>query len=112
MSRFHRQASAPPTDPSLEALRADPAHVRRVPERGERLSALSCARVLVLGSRVPFRIGTDEKGVTRVLGGNPETGPFYVETASPGDVLAVHNRNAGVVMRLPKDHLKTIPRKR
>jgi amidase len=34
--------------------------------------------------------GTDEHGVTRVLGGNPETGPFYVETAIPGDVLAVH----------------------
>jgi amidase len=34
--------------------------------------------------------GTDEKGVTRVLGGNPETGPFYVESASPGDTLVVH----------------------
>ena len=34
--------------------------------------------------------GTDEKGVTRVLGGNPETGPFYIETAVPGDTLAVH----------------------
>jgi amidase len=34
--------------------------------------------------------GKDEKGVTRVLGGNPETGPFYVETAAPGDMLAVH----------------------
>ena len=34
--------------------------------------------------------GTDEKGVTRVLGGNPQTGPFYVETAMPGDVLAIH----------------------
>ena len=34
--------------------------------------------------------GTDEKGVTRVLGGNPQTGPFYVETAMPGDVLVVH----------------------
>jgi acetamidase/formamidase len=34
--------------------------------------------------------GTDEKGVTRVLGGNPETGPFYIETASPGDILVVH----------------------
>jgi amidase len=34
--------------------------------------------------------GTDEKGVTRVLGGNPETGPFYVETAEPGDTLVVH----------------------
>lgn len=34
--------------------------------------------------------GKDEKGVERVLGGNPETGPFYVETAEPGDTLAVH----------------------
>lgn len=33
--------------------------------------------------------GTDEKGVTRVLGGNPETGPFFIETAMPGDVLVV-----------------------
>jgi acetamidase/formamidase len=33
--------------------------------------------------------GTDEKGVARVLGGNPLTGPFYVETAMPGDVLAI-----------------------
>jgi len=28
--------------------------------------------------------GTDEKGVTRVLGGNPQTGPFFIETAGPG----------------------------
>ncbi len=34
--------------------------------------------------------GADEKGVTRVLGGNPETGPFYIETAAPGDMLVVH----------------------
>ena len=34
--------------------------------------------------------GTDENNVTRVLGGNPETGPFYVETAMPGDMLVVH----------------------
>jgi amidase len=34
--------------------------------------------------------GVDEKGVTRVSGGNPETGPFFIETAMPGDVLAVH----------------------
>jgi len=34
--------------------------------------------------------GTDEKSVTRVLGGNPETGPFYIETAGPGDTLVVH----------------------
>ncbi len=34
--------------------------------------------------------GSDEKGVKRVLGGNPETGPFYVEGAQPGDTLVVH----------------------
>lgn len=34
--------------------------------------------------------GADEKGVTRVYGGNPETGPFYIETAVPGDTLVVH----------------------
>jgi amidase len=34
--------------------------------------------------------GTDEKGVPRVLGGNPETGPFYIESAQPGDTLVVH----------------------
>lgn len=34
--------------------------------------------------------GTDEKGVRRVLGGNPETGPFFIETAMPGDTMAVH----------------------
>jgi amidase len=34
--------------------------------------------------------GTDEKGVPRVMGGNPQTGPFYLETAVPGDTLVVH----------------------
>jgi len=34
--------------------------------------------------------GSDQHGVKRVLGGNPETGPFYVETAWPGDILVVH----------------------
>lgn len=34
--------------------------------------------------------GADEKGVNRVLGGNPQTGPFYVTSAAPGDTLAVH----------------------
>src|SRR4051794_10460216 len=33
--------------------------------------------------------GTDKNGKKRVLGGNPLTGPFYVETALPGNVLAV-----------------------
>ncbi len=43
--------------------------------------------------------GTDEKGVTRVLGGNPETGPIYVESAAPGDTLVVHV----VKLRLNRD---------
>ena len=44
--------------------------------------------------------GTDEHGTKRVLGGNPETGPFYVETAWPGDTLVVHfNR-----IRLNRDY--------
>jgi amidase len=34
--------------------------------------------------------GRDAHGVRRVLGGNPQTGPFYVEGAMPGDILVVH----------------------
>jgi amidase len=34
--------------------------------------------------------GVDEHGVRRVRGGNPETGPFYVQSAEPGDTLVVH----------------------
>ena len=34
--------------------------------------------------------GTDENGVRRAPGGNPLTGPFYVEGAWPGDTLVVH----------------------
>lgn len=34
--------------------------------------------------------GADENGKDRVAGGNPETGPFYIETALPGDTLVVH----------------------
>jgi len=33
--------------------------------------------------------GADERGIRRSLGGNPQTGPFYIETAFPGDTLAV-----------------------
>jgi len=34
--------------------------------------------------------GTDPKGVRRTSGGNPLTGPFYVEGAVPGDTLVLH----------------------
>jgi acetamidase/formamidase len=33
--------------------------------------------------------GTDPKGVRRSGGGNPETGPFFIEGAFPGDTLVV-----------------------
>lgn len=33
--------------------------------------------------------GVDEKAKSRSLGGNPQTGPFYIEGAMPGDVLVV-----------------------
>jgi acetamidase/formamidase len=33
--------------------------------------------------------GTDPKGVRRTSGGNPLTGPFYIEGAVPGDTLIV-----------------------
>jgi len=47
--------------------------------------------------------GKDEKGVTRVLGGNPETGPFYIETAAPGDTLVVHLTH----LRLNRDYAES-----
>jgi amidase len=34
--------------------------------------------------------GTDWNGVRRWAGGNPQTGPFYVEGVMPGDVVAIH----------------------
>jgi acetamidase/formamidase len=65
-STFHRQFSAV-TKPVLSVFPGDTVHTTTV-DAG----------------------GTDEKGVTRVLGGNPQTGPFFVETAGPGDTLVVH----------------------
>ncbi|HJR75281.1 MAG TPA: acetamidase/formamidase family protein [Luteimonas sp.] len=34
--------------------------------------------------------GVDEHGKTRALFGNPQTGPFFIAGARPGDVLAIH----------------------
>jgi amidase len=34
--------------------------------------------------------GTDPKGVRRTSGGNPLTGPFYIDGAFPGDTLVIH----------------------
>lgn len=33
--------------------------------------------------------GVDERGITRALFGNPQTGPFFIAGAQPGDVLAI-----------------------
>ncbi len=43
--------------------------------------------------------GVDSAGVTRAMYGNPQTGPFYVVGARPGDVLAVQIRR----LRLNRD---------
>jgi acetamidase/formamidase len=34
--------------------------------------------------------GNDYNSQKRVMGGNPQTGPFFVQSAMPGDVLVVH----------------------
>ncbi|HWW97209.1 MAG TPA: acetamidase/formamidase family protein [Edaphobacter sp.] len=34
--------------------------------------------------------GNDEHDIKRVAGGNPQTGPFYIQSAAPGDTLVVH----------------------
>ena len=34
--------------------------------------------------------GTDAKGVKRGQGPNPQTGPFFIQGAEPGDTLVVH----------------------
>ena len=44
--------------------------------------------------------GIDEKGIRRVAGGNPETGPFYIETAMPGDTLVIHIKH----LKLNRDY--------
>jgi amidase len=43
--------------------------------------------------------GRDAKNTARSMGGNPETGPFFVEGAMPGDTLAIRF----VRMRLNRD---------
>jgi len=48
--------------------------------------------------------GADEHGETRALYGNPQTGPFFVATARPGDVLAVHIQR----LRLNRDHAESL----
>ncbi len=64
-SEFHRQLSAD-VKPALRIWPGDVVRTRSVDAGGQ-----------------------DEKSLRRVMGGNPLTGPFYIEGAMPGDVLAV-----------------------
>ncbi len=48
--------------------------------------------------------GVDEHGVTRALYGNPQTGPFYIDTAEPGDTLVVHLKR----LRLNRDYADSL----
>jgi hypothetical protein len=77
--------------------------------------------------------GSDAQGVTRGRAGNPQTGPFIVSGAAPGDTLAITltptlvtgsvagrwdigeyrvsvvvGRNAGIVMKLSRDRLQRL----
>ncbi len=66
--------------------------------------------------------GVDKHGVKRASGSNPLTGPFYIEGAIPGDVVAVHIRKLKinrpwaigakffVPRSLPDSVLKKLPR--
>ena len=46
----------------------------------------------VIATRTIDSGGVDEHGRTVALYGNPQTGPFFIAGANPGDVLAVHIR--------------------
>lgn len=48
--------------------------------------------------------GVDEDGITRALFGNPQTGPFYVGTAAPGDTLVVRIKR----LRLNRDYADSL----
>jgi len=48
--------------------------------------------------------GVDENGVTRALFGNPQTGPFFVAGAAPGDTLVVHIRR----LKLNRDYADSL----
>jgi amidase len=48
--------------------------------------------------------GVDENGQTRALFGNPQTGPFFVGTAEPGDTLVVHIKR----LRLNRDYADSL----
>ena len=83
---------------SATRLPARPAHARvldYIPTDYANEFSAHRAPVLLLwpGDTVRTRTldsgGVDEHGVTRALFGNPQVGPFYVDGAEPGDILAI-----------------------
>lgn len=48
--------------------------------------------------------GVDENGITQALFGNPQTGPFFVGTAAPGDTLVVRIKR----LRLNRDYADSL----
>ena len=57
-------------------------------------SAIAPAMHIFPGDTVNTRTvdagGVDWNGVQRTAGGNPQSGPFYIDGAMPGDVIAIH----------------------
>ena len=72
-----------------------PAHINFTPTSFSNLFSLNREPVLKIHSGDTVQTetvdaaGYDKNGVKRQKGGNPLTGPFYVEDCLPGDVLAV-----------------------
>jgi len=98
----HTQSDDPKTTKSTWTARrtpsrqpGPPARHEFVPSAFQRLFSATIPPVLhvwpgdTVHTTTVDAAGIDETGAARVLGGNPQTGPFYVETAMPGDVLAV-----------------------
>lgn len=81
-----RRAAIPPKEPRIHDFE---------PKEFHRLFSDAIAPVLHIFPGDTVRTwtvdagGVDSKGVRRSLGGNPETGPFYIEGALPGDTLAI-----------------------
>lgn len=90
---------------------ADPGHAHVFePERYSNEFTAHREPVLVIrpGDRVSTSTldsgGVDRDGKTRALYGNPQTGPFFVAGAQPGDVLAVRIRK----LRLNRDYAESL----
>ncbi|MFL5808060.1 MAG: hypothetical protein ACJ749_00985, partial [Flavisolibacter sp.] len=79
----------------MKAQNTLPRHINFVPSSFSNLFSLNKEPVLKIrpGDTVFTETidagGFDKNGIKRQKGGNPLTGPFYIENCLPGDVLAV-----------------------